>query len=632
MPLGRVAASTPSGMPSRIASARLETASAIVCGSAFRIRRVTGWLLTKSRPRSPRKACPTNCVTCAGTDLSSPICSRTVRTSSGVDLWPRIALAGSPGTTCTSSARNTMSRTATRSAIPIRLIRYWSTTPRSTEPALLQAEVPRLVEAGGLQRRPDALLPREVARRPGDPDDVRFLVPELLHPNVDVRPNLGIEGLHGLGVPVAELPVAPGLPVPDVDLAACEPFRGERRLRGRRREELAEELAVLLCVTAELVEHRAVLNEHLHLDADVGQVRLHDLSDRRSADGGPRSRHRQLEAAHARLREEALRLVEVTLVRRRLLPVTHRHSRRQERPGPAPLAVERGRQDRRHVDRVADRLAHVDVLQVRVRGVHADPAVVERRTRVDLELRVRLEVVDSLGPDRAPVDRAALDRDRRRVGDRDRQELDPAPDRRLHVAQPAAAVAFELLEDGVLTRRPRHELVRAGSDWVMRELVAEVGDCLPRHDVAGEARQRVRQERREFVLEDDRPAVAAGDAHFSERGPIAFIRRVDRRAGQPGRTLERELDVGRSHLAVAAVELDPLPELEVVAEPVLRGLPLVREHGDELVGARLEADEPLVDVRQHGALVRAGDERRVQVLDVADGADAQDASGPGRSE
>ena len=70
----------------------------------------------------------------------------------------------------------------------------------------------------------------------------------------------------------------------------------------------------------------------------------------------------------------------------------------------------------------------------------------------------------------------------------------------------------------------------------------------------------------------------------------------------------------------------------MVAEPVVRGLPLVREHRDEVVSARLEGDEPLVDVRQHGALVRAGDERRVHVLDVADGADAQDSGGPGRSE
>src|SRR5204862_271649 len=163
---------------------------------------------------------------------------------------------GSPGTACTSSARKTMSRTATRNAIPIRLIRYWSTTPPQVSGGpLCLAEVPGLVEAGGLQRRLDCLLAREVGRRPCDPDDVRLL--------------------------------------------------------------------------------------------------------------------------------------DVASVVRGLLPVAHGHPRGQERPGQAPLAVERGRQNRGHVDRSADRTAHVDVLQVRVSDVHADPAVIERRTRVDSELRVR---------------------------------------------------------------------------------------------------------------------------------------------------------------------------------------------------------------------------------------------------
>ena len=81
--------------------------------------------------------------------------------------------------------------------------------------------------------------------------------------------------------------------------------------------------------------------------------------------------------------EELARLVQIALGRdQRLLAVADAGPARSGR-WRACLAEIGGVHDLRHVDRLLDRLAQVDVLERRVVQVHADPDVVERRIFLD---------------------------------------------------------------------------------------------------------------------------------------------------------------------------------------------------------------------------------------------------------
>ncbi len=121
---GRVAARTPSGIASSVASSIDEMASAIVCGKASATMSVTGRRVKKSSPRSPCTAFHTKSPTCCGHRLSRPISSRTTATSSGVARGPSMAVAASPGSTRANdaSATSTSKRDRRRNGQPSRQV------------------------------------------------------------------------------------------------------------------------------------------------------------------------------------------------------------------------------------------------------------------------------------------------------------------------------------------------------------------------------------------------------------------------------------------------------------------------------------------------------------------------------
>ena len=259
-----------------------------------------------------------------------------------------------------------------------------------------------------------------------------------------------------------------------------------------------------------------------------------------------------------------------------------------------PPALEGGLEDGRDVDRVADRLAHVDVLELRVPHVHPDPVVVEAHALVDREVVVALELADPAEPELREVDLACLERDRDGVVLLDGDEDDLVPQRAEEVGG-GAAVVGEALHAHVLLGLPLDELVRARADRARRVLLSTLLDRLLRENEAAEDGQGRRHQRRERLLEDDRPRVRVGRPDLLKRRPVALVRRVDRRLRQPGGALVGELDVLSGQLAVAAVELDTLLQLEGELEAVGRGLERLRQQVHDLPRPWLVRDQTLED-------------------------------------
>src|SRR6185436_18996984 len=100
------------------------------------------------------------------------------------------------------------------------------------------------------------------------------------------------------------------------------------------------------------------------------------------------------------------------------------------------------------------------------------------------------------------------------------------------------------------------------------------------------------------------------------RREVALVGRVDRRLAQAGSALVRKLDVLGRQLAVAAVELDPLLELEGELEAVLRGLERLGELIHYVPRAGLVRDQPLEDAEVDDLVGRGGDKWRIEVDDV----------------
>src|SRR5215471_17171590 len=109
-PLRWRAAQTPAGIPIRQPITMAASVSTMVCGKASAISVQTARCVTMLVPRSPRRAWPRKSKYCAPIQRSRPSSARRAARVSGVARSPRIAMAGSPGTTRTS--RKTSVKTA----------------------------------------------------------------------------------------------------------------------------------------------------------------------------------------------------------------------------------------------------------------------------------------------------------------------------------------------------------------------------------------------------------------------------------------------------------------------------------------------------------------------------------------
>ena len=220
-------------------------------------------------------------------------------------------------------------------------------------------------------------------------------------------------------VQLVELLAVPALPVPGADLVGGEPLRLEARI------ELAaifdqHQLEILAGVVLAIGPVGAFVERvDLHVDADLGEVGLHD---RRGRLRHGLVEHGQLggeAAALPCLLEQRLGALDVALVFRRILPVAEDAGRLQ-RIGRLDGAVIGSGDDRRHVDRLADRLAHANVVERLLLDVRADPDIVDRRELLDLEAGRAADVLGDRRVDAGEVDLAGLQRQLRGlvVGDR----------------------------------------------------------------------------------------------------------------------------------------------------------------------------------------------------------------------
>ncbi len=257
-------------------------------------------------------------------------------------------------------------------------------------------------------------------------------------------------------------------------------------------------------------------------------------------------------------------------------------------------ALEGGLEDGRHVDCQPNRLPDVDVLELRALHVHPDPREVEGRARLDREVVVLLEAADRVVGKLAEIDLAGLDCDTGSLVLVDRDEHHLVPRRAEEVVR-GAAVVREPLCSHVLLGLPLDELVRPRPDRLRRELLAALLDRLLRDDPAAEHGKGRRHERRERLLEDDRALVRALDRHLLESSPVSLVRRLDGGRREARRALVGELHVLGRQLAVPAVELDALLELERELEAVLGRLERLGKLVDDLPGTGLVGDQPFED-------------------------------------
>ncbi len=170
------------------------------------------------------------------------------------------------------------------------------------------------------------------------------------------------------------------------------------------------------------------------------------------------------------------------------------------------------------------------------------------------------------------------------------------------------------LEDQLDPRRERDEPVRARADrGLLEPVVAHALDVLLRHDPPRPGGAQVEGEEvgpRPLQPEADAPGV--GRLHRRHR----LLERLGRRSPVP---LERELHVLRGH-GIAVVELDVLPQDELVEEPVRRHGPRLGEAGRHRLARqglghgvvhRVERHERRDDPRGLGGIEPRGRERDV---------------------
>ncbi len=98
------------------------SASGSVTGSRERIRRPTGRSYWIEVPRSPRAARASQSMYWSASGRSSPIAWRSLASVSGFDSTPRISVAGSPGSTrtTTKTSAERKKRVATKAATLLR--------------------------------------------------------------------------------------------------------------------------------------------------------------------------------------------------------------------------------------------------------------------------------------------------------------------------------------------------------------------------------------------------------------------------------------------------------------------------------------------------------------------------------
>ncbi|CVM42027.1 Uncharacterised protein [Streptococcus pneumoniae] len=387
----------------------------------------------------------------------------------------------------------------------------------------------------------------------------------------------------------------------------------------------------------------------VHRDAHLGQL-AREVGERllggrhvRARDAGGVVEVDREAVRVAGLGEQRLGLGGVVLVRGDVLAVPV-HGLRDELGGGLRALGEGLRDEGVLVDRVGDRLAHPDVLELllllvqaqvedgeRVAGHHVEAGLGQRRG-----VRGGHEVVavDVPGLERLTAGHRVVDHAEGDVRD-------------LAALAPVVLVGGEL---DVLAHAPGLELVGAGAGGVCPGVLGHLGRLGGAADLVrlvllerlrrlhGEGRQgQGGDEARERLRQRDLHLVLAGGLALLVDGVLGLVREAAEQLAVVVREGLRLLDarevvpaveVGAHGLPVerlAVVEGHALLQLERVGQAVLRGLPGLGQQRRGVRGARLRAHEALEDLTGDPERLAIARERRIEALGVGGGGEDERA-------
>src|SRR5262245_61483053 len=317
------AATTPIGMASASAMARVEIASAAVGSSRWLIRRVTGRLEKIETPRSPCTRPHSQTANCSTTGRSSPSLARTAAIDSAVASSPAMMAAGSPGASRSRKNTNTAT-TAITGMVASKRRRIYAVIRRAIPPLLL-ADVPQHDQPGVRHDSVDAVGAIGERRRPLAERNVDHLFDrarlqvagDLLALLVGLRKTVGVAQLLDLGIArPAEQSLVAGRTDPGMQdrMRAADAARG-----GHEDVPAALRRRLLLGPTR---DHRAPVHR-LGVDVDAGLPHGLDQHLRCRCDGGMVGcgQNRDRLALIAGLLEELERLLRIVVLQHRAAAV-----------------------------------------------------------------------------------------------------------------------------------------------------------------------------------------------------------------------------------------------------------------------------------------------------------------------